>query len=388
MKNITLAGVLVGLLTFTYFFIEKEDQKVRKDFEKKARITDFSKLGAVEHIHSKNFYITRTDSRYTNKEGLYLSDDKVNFLLNDLLKIKVQRRLEVSDESLFRSPDGLYIEFQFKKGRVRFELGKRVAVSDHFYMKIIEDKSQYWVEVKKEGSFSLANGRTKKTAPYLNFKELLSLKDQDFYNYLPFEKMGTLNKIVFTSVRNPRYQVDFNMKSIQPLLDKLPINQKSFEQYKESFVSLKSFFVELKKEELKDSIGSIVVNDQKSFEFFRRYGKKTGYFLQANQHVYEVNSEFYRRSLVPYQYFLNRKIEGGNLVKYPKSLGKIELKLQKLLDSDAYMISRFLPDSLDRSAMSSIELENSRGFLDQLSSETIYYDMDKGIAFHFLSKLQ
>lgn len=388
MKNLKLGSILILLLVFTYFFIEKDDQRKFERAKSQTQITNFKKYGSIKSIKAKNFHITKKGKNFVNREGIILDEDKVNYLLNELLQLKVQRKIDVKDETLFSSEEGLFLEFSFEKGLVTFNLGNRIKINDHFYMKIIEDTSSYWVEVKKEGTFSLTEGRTQNSAPYLNFRELLSAEGRSFVNLRPFNSVEEIDDIKFNSIRNPEYEIEIDRRIITPLQKGLPISKDKIREFPKELGELNAFSVRLVKEKLSEEIGKLSINDHQEFKYYRKYGDKSGYFLEFENLVFEISSEFFRRSLVPVQYFLNKSIDGGAIVKHSDIFKDKIDQLDKILRSEAYMVSIFDESKLDKAGLTKIKFEKTNGYLEILSSEMVYYDKRRGIAFHFLEKLE
>ena len=385
-RNLVFIGVILSLLTYIFFFIEKEERNSYEEKKKKEQIINFSKLGSLKSLKTKTFSIKLGEDEryYSQKSNLLLNDEVIDYLFSELLKIKVLRKLDVNDFSLYLPKDPLKLEFSFEKGNLIFYLGNRVEVGAEFYLKIVDQGKESLVLCKKEGAFSTQSEKDKVSAPYNNFKSLISIKDEALYEKRPLKYFQSIKKIALKNFRNSLYSIDLEVSKINYNYKfKTQIIEKKIKRYKENLFKLSAKRIIKEKGSLKDEIGHITVNDI-NLTVFKKFNDEIGYFLQFKDLVFEIDSYFFRSIFAHPQDFIDKKLGAQDIIL--NNSGFEDKKLMPFLQKDAYMLSPVY--ELNKDNLKLIRTDIGDIYLKDAGNEVIFYNSSKMIAYHFLEKLK
>ena len=387
-RNSVLFAIIIFLLGIIYFFIEREEQREYKEAQEKSQLVDFSKLGEIKKVELNDFTIESVGrDRYFNKDKKrFLNTDSVNYLFSQLLKIKVLRKLETTDESMFIPTEAMMISFSFDKGDVKFILGNRTSTGDQFYMKILHDQKSSLILCKKEGAFNIKDPREKKEAAYNHIKGIFSLKESFFVEKRPFRFFETINKVIINSFRNTEFTLNFSKKEIDHDFGFSPrILGEKVESYSSRLKEVNAISVTKNDGLVSTLIGEITVNTYETIKVYRKFGDLNGYFLVLNNYVYEIDSHGFRVIFPHPQDFIDKRIAAEKILLNYSNFSNEDLLL--LMSKEAHMISPLYDKEVKRKIF---HIRTNKGdyYLDILESDTILYDFSKKIAYHYLETLK
>lgn len=180
MKNLYLLIILILTIVAAYFTVERDEQQQASEIMLKREILALSKYGQVSSIEIAG---KKIDVNKAIKENLEL-------FYEELQKLKVDRILldEEVDEELLSIKNPLKIKFHFDSGKeVSFILGKKIAISQQFYMAVEDGKKRHWLITRFETAFPADmkdKDRMRSIIPYQKFSEVLNTPESFFYTEL------------------------------------------------------------------------------------------------------------------------------------------------------------------------------------------------------------
>lgn len=180
MKNLYLLIILIITLVAAYFTVERDEQDQVQEIHQRREILALANYGKVSGITIAGKSIDLTKAKEENLKLFY----------EELQKLKVDRILNNDEikEELLIAKDPQELDFEFDSGkRVRFILGSKIAISQQFYMSVIEGEKKHWLIARFETAFPADvkdQERLRSSIPYQKFSELLQTPESFFYSEL------------------------------------------------------------------------------------------------------------------------------------------------------------------------------------------------------------
>ncbi|MCY4523723.1 MAG: hypothetical protein OXB84_03180, partial [Halobacteriovoraceae bacterium] len=300
MNNKVLFAVFVVFCAAIYFFDERAQIKKEKLRDSKNRLFNHERPGEIKYIETPMVKLVKKDEYYYTEKGEVVDTLKLSYFLERLSKIRIERilgpaEIENMDYKSFFPNDKDKFVFKFENGEISFLLGRKLQVSQSFYIKVRKEKEETFVIANDPSSMDTPYLKEEEaTSPhkYLRLKSLLLLNDRYFKDFHLFKekyfKNISFGRAFINNIRNRPFSVDFTNKSSDPkVYPNLHYNSDAFVKFQEFIGDMrgnKSFHPYLPGK-LREKLASIKLhsgNKEYELKLFRRYGELSGYFVTTS----------------------------------------------------------------------------------------------------------
>ena len=318
-KNAILLLFLASLMTFTYFFDERREERRRKQQEENSRLfvtLDKLKQEDILSIQTLKAKLSKKGGIFVTRDGHPVGPRKLEEFFLRLSSIRIKRILtsdetaglkDLKREDFFPHPHDRFV-FIFKERKVSFLLGKKLDVGQDFYVEVLDgDKKTWAIAYDSSAREDIFTKEEEKNSPYkyLRFKSLLLLEDKFFkeFHLFPLLLKGLTFKIKMAKIHNKRnrpFELYFSPLAITPSpwpLAPLSISSRVFQKWKKDIENLKAREVYLAYDasKLQREFSTVILESVKgrkiSFVLYRRYGGRSGYFVEAHGALYELGQD-------------------------------------------------------------------------------------------------
>ncbi|MCP4912197.1 MAG: hypothetical protein GY909_03680 [Oligoflexia bacterium] len=294
-KNGILFLILVGLLTFTYFFQELGDIKKVEETKVNQNIVNTELMGDLIELKNSHVTLKRDKNKVFRTEKNHPVDPrKLSAFLEALSDLRVKETIDEinsSNEKDFFPSENNFLEFRFQRGKMKFILGNKLAFNQNFYVKIIENKKVKYVIAENLTAAQTAYRQEEahnNDSRYNKFIQLLNWQAKQFREARVFGQQGLakseLKAIEIKNNRNIPFQIRFNEGSTFPEPPKsVGIYSTMLNIFLEKALKLHGFDSYVREEELSDEVSTLmyILNDNRYYKFtlFKKYGNREGYFF-------------------------------------------------------------------------------------------------------------
>lgn len=225
--NIIYSLILLGLVTFTYFFQELKERERYRDKDQKEILLNQSEMGPLKGFKIGSVEIIKKDEEFFLPTTRYLvSKEKVSRVFDILSGLRVEKFLPLSskgaieDKKLFFPESVKEISFIFKKEKFKFILGHKLEFSQSFYFQVEKAGKIRWgiaKDVSDFNAFYQKNSYERSPKRYNRLYNILSLKG-DFFKETKVivNDQHNLNKIKIASLKKNVFTVDLKKKKTYP----------------------------------------------------------------------------------------------------------------------------------------------------------------------------
>ncbi len=295
-RNLTLFGILLGLLLFTYFYEELGQREEIKEQQKREELFSSTAFGTLHKLILPQAEFTFDPSSPVIQVGehrLRGDAEKIKSLLDLLGSLRVESVLEPAEIEkrgikTFMGESPLKTIFHFEKGQIEFTLGERLEVSDGFYVHVLtplETKYAIVTTQKKEQEVYWKQGDAA-GREYRHLRNLLSQSNSSFYNLSLLRSKVELASVSVSNLRNRSFTLDFNQMTTDPApLAGLSVSKQAMESFEVMLNSLEGqkLIAPIDPAKLTDSIATMALTSKSSeraiWEVYRRYDGELGPFL-------------------------------------------------------------------------------------------------------------
>lgn len=406
MRNLFFLGILVSLLTFTYFSEERSEQESYETKQMQEKLFSVEESGELKSFKSTSFSFKRNDNgNYISQNELPISQEKISLFFNQLYNIKVRRVLENEElqeisHDLLIDRNAPALDFLFERNEIRILMGKKTSFSKRFYMNIINKKrnTKKWVVASYESAYGSAykeEDAHKSDAPYKQALALFNLPEKTFVDYRVFTNIGRPHKVEVSSLRNRPYTIDLKeFKTSPDVISGITEEKERITNYRELLKKISGIGL-YKTGRLSKKIGTIKVDDKK-YQFFKELNDENGYFVKTNKFIYQIKASDFRSLFEPQQSFWNKAINIGaaKLFKVIDNEGESIFSSSvnspsiwtKFLTEEAYYVKEHVGGNFEHNYQINI---GSKNLLINSSENGIdILDPKLNVIFHFLEKIK
>lgn len=223
-RNLGLLGLLIVLITITYFTQERRGILSKKEKDNYSKILDSTMYGDLVELQTPFSHIKKFKEGFINfSDGHRVDQKRVNEFLSRLSYIRATRYLEDVTPEKFKDffPDGhLKMTFTFENEVLEYQLGKKVNFSQDFYIAFkTKSKGQVIAVANDQLPFEgivQQKDEHRSEHKYNRVKALFSLQKNFFLDLRIFEEEELERSIVFSNIRNESFSIDFNSMTTNP----------------------------------------------------------------------------------------------------------------------------------------------------------------------------
>lgn len=294
-KNGILFLILVGLLTFTYFFQELGDIKKVEDTKVNQNIVNAGLMGELIGLQNQHVTLTRDENKVFRTLNKHPVDPrKLSAFLESLSDLRVKESIDEinsSNEKEFFPSEDNFLEFTFEKGKMKFILGNKLRFNQNFYVKIIENGQTKYVIAENLTAAQTAYRQEEahnNDSRYNKFIQLLNWRNKQFREARVFGQKGLeksqLKAIEVKNNRNIPFQIRFNEGSTFPEPPKsVGIYSTMLNIFLEKALKLHGFDSYVRENALSEEVSTLmyILKDDRYYRFtlFKKYGDREGYFF-------------------------------------------------------------------------------------------------------------
>ncbi len=226
-NNLIYSVILIGLLTFTYFFQELKERERFRDKDQKEILLNQSEMGPLKGFKIGSVEIIKKGEEFFLSKTRYLvSKERVAQVFNILSGLRVEKILPLSNKGVIENkklffPESLKeISFIFKKDNFKFILGHKLEFSQSFYFRVEKKGKIRWGIAKDVSDFKALyqkNSYERSPKRYNRLSNILSIKS-DFFKetkVLSGDQLN-LNKIKVASLKKNVFTIDLKEKRTDP----------------------------------------------------------------------------------------------------------------------------------------------------------------------------
>ena len=402
MRNLSFLVILIGLITYVYFFEEKENIAQQEQKQMQLQLFDLKALGEMKGMTHSNLSMIKKSGKFIVGKDFLASEKQINLFFEQLTSLKVMRKLtdqEINEipENLLKREQPIVMTVNFENGQLVFELGKKLEIDTTFYMKLTNTQKNItqWLVVKFENAYTHQMGKSsyRTDAPYKQVEAILSLNDSFFKERAPFINVNAPKSIIIKSFRNRPYNIDLLNKKVTPAPPRgIDIEVSRIENYLKLLYRIegKEIFKVFKSQEL---LGELLFDGKTKISFYRSINEKKGFFLVHNKFAYIIGADVFRALFPPHQEFWRKKIEIGDNYEVYKGHNKILSASMssrniwtKILSSQAHHISQSDGKAFDPDY--TIKSVGRQFYVRQDESGVAILDPSLDVIFHFLEKIK
>lgn len=308
-RNLTLIGILLGLLAFIYFFEELGQRQEIKEKQKREELFSSSAFGVLTKLtlpHTELIFNEESSAILVGEHRLRGDSTKIKGVLDMLGALRVEsviapNEIEKRGVATFMGENPLKIKFHFEKGEIEFALGERLEISDGFYVHVVTPKETKYAIVslqKKESEIYWRQGE-RAGRDYQRLRDLLNHEDGFFYNLSLIKSKVELKEVAISNLRNRSFTLNFENRSTIPApFTGLSISAAALESFEAMINSLKGLklIAPIEPKKLTDLIASMALEarsgERTIWEVYRRYDGELGPFLlmQGDHLIYKLGA--------------------------------------------------------------------------------------------------
>lgn len=345
-RNLTLIGILFALLAFTYFYEELGQRTQVKEQQKKEELFSSTAFGALHKL-----VLPHTEFNFDESAGILVGQyqlrgdsTKITSLLDLLGSLRVEsvidpKEIETRGATSFMGEKPLKLTFNFEGGEIDFTLGKRLEVSDGFYVYVktpLETKYAI-VSVQKKAQEVYWKQGDGAAREYRHLQNLLSQNDAFFYNLSLLKSKVKLAFVEVSNLRNRAFKMDFKKSTTEPApLAGLSTSASAFIAFENMLNSLQGqkLIAPIEPKKLTDPIATMVLEadtgDRAIWEVYRRYDSELGPFLymKGDHLIYKLGPNELRAFFSNVQEFWDLRPLGGLAASEEGGVATVTIKGQ------------------------------------------------------------
>lgn len=295
-RNSILFLILAGLLVFTYFYEELGTKKEQAASEAQAELfsqSEFGTLRTLKLAHALIEFKGDNGELVIGPEQIRGDFQKVKKLLDLLGALKIESELAVEEvqkqgETTFFGENPQGITFVFDQGEVAFKLGRKLDISESFYVKVQTPKELKYAVVKdtsaRQGIYWRQDQNSDRN--YVRLAEWLAKDDNFFYNLSIVRGELKLQSVAISNLRNRPFALDYKNTRTDPAPPPgLEVSASAFSAFEHMLGAMKGHKVVApvavnKLEELLATMSLETVTGERAiWEIYRRHQGDLGPFL-------------------------------------------------------------------------------------------------------------
>lgn len=321
-KSLLLFSIALSLGIYTYYSIEMGHKKAFDEDQARKELFDAQPFGELTGLKFDKVSIVKKDSRWVDMSSDYPVDgEKLKLILDTLGNLKVQQELMMDDlakagRETFFPIGSKKFSFIFQNGDVAVMIGKKLDYEQSFYVEVVLKLS----DSRALHKFVLAYDSTPQTQPlsedeyrknpfkYAKLRAMLSVREDYFHDTHLFKSpfvsnemldFGNWKQVDVKNIRNRNFSI-FPLQNKTSPLPPLGVAYNPDEMGSSLKRILKmqaaSVYFPIKKENLKDEVGELVITGKTqviSLRAFKKYGSLEGNFVLPSfeQSIYEISNE-------------------------------------------------------------------------------------------------
>lgn len=231
-KNLILLGVLIGLLTLTYFVYEVGEHEEKIKEVQKEQLFQPEELGEIKSLKNNVVTLIKEGQHFYTQEPKLLVDQRkvehVFEILTGVRSIRTLRENELSPEQMTKMfPKTKYkLIFEFERGRLEFLFGNKLQFDQTFYLQLTWSPADGPKEIKTviARDVSLEKGMYSKENHHLSDRKynrlltIIFLDAEFFYESRLFPELseGFFRQVSVTSRSNRPFTLNFDSQKTTP----------------------------------------------------------------------------------------------------------------------------------------------------------------------------
>lgn len=408
MRNLVFLGIISLLIGYIYFFEEKKTIEEYKNRAQAEKLLDIKNAGQILYLKGENFSLAKEGEEFLVEGKFRVSNKALDRFFKELMNLKVQRVLKEDELSSITlkhilPENNSFIEVGFEKSKVRLKIGKKLNFAQTFYL-IVENlatQSTKYVVAKYHNTYTGSaqdKEQHRSDMSYNQVLKLFNLESNFFKELIPLYNLKLEKKLVIKSYRNKAYEIDTELKETLPKAPEgVEYIDARFTEYIAGLTQLKALAVFMNKEKkstLRERLGELIVGE-KSYQFYKYFGNKIGYFILNGKYIYQVEPKVFRFVFRPQQFFWKKSLHlAGSEFEIKDHQDRTLLKSKlgdkniwaNLLVREAYQVKEnykkaFTPEYKILNEKQTFLVRNTESGLEVL-------DLDKDLIFHYLEKIK
>lgn len=336
-RNFLLFIVLIVALSLTYIFEEKRNKDKAEELARKTAILDVNELGDLTAFSGIKLNVVKKGENYFAADnGLKLSPKKLEEFMKILSGLKIKKILTPEeskgiDRGFYIPNNDLFLNFHFKNGNLKFNLGKKLDYDQTFYMEVTRGNFSQLMIVADESPdpnvYQSDEEYRRSEFKYQRLQMLFYLTNVFFYETRLFADFAyTEDKINFKQIeiatfRNKKFTLDFEKsETIPPIYRGLNYFDQNWVEFLRNLhnIEAKTIYYPYNANKLDEALSVFNIEDRNgkkySLEVYKKYGSLPGYFLKTsfNQILYELRAEEAKYFFVNVQDFWLKRIYPEN----------------------------------------------------------------------------
>lgn len=336
-RNVLLFIALIIALGLTYVFEEKRNKDRAEELARKTAILDVNELGDLIAFAGIKLNVQKKgDLYFAADNGLALSPKKLEEFMKILSGLKIKKILSPEetkgiDRSFYIPNNDLFLNFQFKNGGLKFNLGKKLDYDQTFYMEVTRGNFSQLMIVADESPdpnvYQSDEEYRRSEFKYQRLQMLFYLTNVFFYETRLFSEFHyaedkiNFKQIEIATFRNKKFSLNFEKsETVPPVYKGLSYFDQNWVEFLRSLqnVEAKTIYYPFNANKLDEALSVFNIEDRTgkkySLEVYKKYGSLPGYFLKTsfNNILYELRTEDAKFFFVNVQDFWLKRIYPDN----------------------------------------------------------------------------
>lgn len=353
-QNLILTAILAILISFAYFWEQKEGKKILSINSTDELLFDFDKKSIVELTLKKSKLIKDKDKWVIGELNYQVDTQKLNFILNTLEGISIVKRFEssVDTKEFFAYQDHAFRIKTYEK-EIGFRLGDISSVTGYFYLEKFDLGKKELFLVKDTNAYDgiYKDDVEAEFRKYLAFKNIITMEPMDLISrkLIPDLSLATVNKVKVDNKANRWFEIDFEKQTTIPAIYPGLKYKQLMKVFSNAWQKVQvDKFIKKDKNILAEVVSTVLIhseNKETKVQIFGKFNEVSGLYamIDDKDYVYVLNESSKSFFFSNVQNFwlkrIDYKVDFSKIKKFNFSIGDMNKFYQfKVDDVEAFEV--------------------------------------------------